>query len=144
MEKPTETRRLRHLSLEINLREVGLQPYPVAFTREESPPVTSMLEEGVWYTHPERHEFVIVWAKDEAAIAEVLTYHYGQAGTAFNCLGPFLMRNLPVFRLTVLPSMTITSMVGLSVPHEPVFCGYVLLDCPLQSPGSVASARPGL
>ncbi len=33
--------------------------------------------------------------------------------------------------------MTITSMVGLSVPHEPVFCGYVLLDCPLQSPGKV-------
>ena len=33
-------------------------------------------------------------------------------------------------------------MVGLSVPHEPVFCGYVLLDCPHQSPGSVASARP--
>ena len=46
--------------------------------------------------------------------------------------------------MTGLPSMTITSMVGLSVPHEPVFCGYVLLDCPLQSPGSVASARPVL
>ena len=79
MEKPTETRRLRHLSIEINPREAGLQPYPVAFTREESPPVTSMLEEGVWYTHPERHEHVIVWAKDEAAIAEVLLYHYGRS-----------------------------------------------------------------
>jgi hypothetical protein len=47
MEKPTETRRLRHLSIEINPREAGLQPYPVALTREESPPVKAMLEEGV-------------------------------------------------------------------------------------------------
>jgi hypothetical protein len=78
MEKPSATRRLRDLSLEIHPREAGLQPYPVAFTREESSPVTSMLEEGAWYTHPERHEHVMVWTKDAAAIAEVLTSHYGR------------------------------------------------------------------
>jgi hypothetical protein len=35
-----------------------------------------MLDEGLWYRHPEREETAIVWAQDEASIAEVLTYHY--------------------------------------------------------------------
>jgi len=67
---------MRHLSIGINPREAGLTPYHVRFTREESPPVRSMLKEGVWYTHPEQHEDMIIWAKDVEAIAEVLIYHY--------------------------------------------------------------------
>jgi len=51
-------------------------PYCVQLRRDESPPVTSMLEDGFWYTHPERQETAIVWAKDASAIAEVLEYHY--------------------------------------------------------------------
>jgi hypothetical protein len=35
-----------------------------------------MRNDGLWYTHPERDETAIVWAQDEAAIAEILTYHY--------------------------------------------------------------------
>jgi len=35
-----------------------------------------MLDEGMWYRHPEREETAIVWAQDEASIPEVLTYHY--------------------------------------------------------------------
>jgi hypothetical protein len=35
-----------------------------------------MLDEGMWYRHPEREETAIVWAQDVASIAEVLTYHY--------------------------------------------------------------------
>jgi hypothetical protein len=54
----------------------GLTPYRVAFRRAESHPVRSMLDEGVWYRHPEREETVIVWAPDAASIAAVLTYHY--------------------------------------------------------------------
>ena len=76
MKAPADTQRLRHVSTAINPREAGLNPYHIAFTREESPPVKSMLEEGVWYTHPEQREEVIVWAKDAASIPGVLTYHY--------------------------------------------------------------------
>lgn len=42
------------------------------------------------------------------------------------------------------PSMTITSMVCLNVHHEPLFCGYVLLDCALPSPRSMAYTGAGL
>jgi hypothetical protein len=35
-----------------------------------------MLDEGMWYSHPERDETAIVWAKDAEAIPHVLTYHY--------------------------------------------------------------------
>jgi hypothetical protein len=35
-----------------------------------------MLDEGLWYRHPERENTAIVWAQDEASIAAVLTYHY--------------------------------------------------------------------
>jgi hypothetical protein len=35
-----------------------------------------MLDDGLWYTHPEREETAIVWAQDEASIADVLSYHY--------------------------------------------------------------------
>jgi hypothetical protein len=48
----------------------------VAFRRAESHPLRSMLNEGVWYRHPEREETAIVWAQDAASIAAVLTYHY--------------------------------------------------------------------
>jgi len=47
----------------------GLQARP-------KPSVPSLWDDGLWYTHPERDEIAIVWAQDEAAIAEVLTYHY--------------------------------------------------------------------
>ena len=57
-------------------REHGLTPYRVAFRRAASHPVPSMRDDGLWYPHPERDETAIVWAQDEAAIAEVLTYHY--------------------------------------------------------------------
>lgn len=68
--------RSRHLSIEISPREAGLTPYTVRFTRDESPPLRSMLDEGMWYSHPERDETAIVWAKDAEAIPHVLTYHY--------------------------------------------------------------------
>jgi hypothetical protein len=68
--------RVRHISICINPVEAGLHPYRVTFTRAASGPVPSLLDEGLWYTHPEREETVIVWAQDAAAIAAVLTYHY--------------------------------------------------------------------
>jgi hypothetical protein len=34
-----------------------------------------MLDEGLWYRHPEREDTAIVWAQDETSIAEVLTSH---------------------------------------------------------------------
>jgi hypothetical protein len=67
---------MKHLARELHPREQGLTPYRVAFRRPESHPLRSMLEEGVWYRHPEREETAIVWAQDTASIAAVLTYHY--------------------------------------------------------------------
>ena len=52
MNMPTDTRRLRHLAIELNPCEARLTPYHIAFTREESPPVTSTPDDGLWYTHP--------------------------------------------------------------------------------------------
>jgi len=66
---------MHHLACVLPPRERGLTPYRVAFRRAESPPVPSMRDDGLWYTHPERDETAIVWAQDEAAIAEILTYH---------------------------------------------------------------------
>jgi hypothetical protein len=65
-----------HLSISLYPREAGLIPHHVTFTREQSPPVKSMLDEGVIYHHPERQEKAIVYAKDEASISDVLNYHY--------------------------------------------------------------------
>ena len=67
---------MHHLACVHATRAHGLTPYRVAFRRAESPPVPSMRDDGFWYTHPERDETAIVWAQDEASIAEVLTYHY--------------------------------------------------------------------
>ena len=41
-------------------------------------------------------------------------------------------------------SMTITSMAHPNIPHEALFCRYVLLDCPLQRQGPVARVGHGL
>ena len=67
---------MHHLACVLHPRERGLTPYPVAFRRAQSHPLRSMLDEGLRYRHPEREETAIVWAQDEASIAEVLTYHY--------------------------------------------------------------------
>ena len=67
---------LHHLACVLHQRERGLTPYRVAFRRAESPPIPSLRDDGLWYTHPERDETAIVWAQDEAAIAAVLTSHY--------------------------------------------------------------------
>ena len=45
---------MRHLAHVLHPRAHGLTPYPVTFRRAESPPLRSMLDEGLWYTHPER------------------------------------------------------------------------------------------
>src|SRR5437762_5846941 len=37
-------------------RAHGLTPYRVAFRRAESHPLRSMLDEGLWYRHPEREK----------------------------------------------------------------------------------------
>jgi hypothetical protein len=66
---------MRHLACVLHPRERGLTPYRVVFRRAQSPPVPSLWDDGLWYTHPERDETAIVWAQDEAAIAAVLTYH---------------------------------------------------------------------
>ena len=83
-EEPSKTtselkNRLRHLSIEISPRGHGLTPYQVTFTREESPPLRSMLDEGVWYCHPQHTETTIVWAREATSIPDVLTYHYGRS-----------------------------------------------------------------
>ena len=67
---------MRHLACVLDPRAHGLTPYHVAFRRAESHPLRSMLDEGLWYTHPERDETAIVWAQDAASIAAVLTSHY--------------------------------------------------------------------
>ena len=65
-----------HLACVLDPRAHGLTPSRVAFRRAESHPLQSMLDEGLWYRHPEREETAIVWAHDVASIAAVLTYHY--------------------------------------------------------------------
>ena len=67
---------MRHLARVLHPRTHGLTPYRVVFRRAQSHPIRSMLDEGMWYRHPEREETAIVWAQDEASIPEVLTYHY--------------------------------------------------------------------
>jgi hypothetical protein len=67
---------MQQLACVLHPRERGLMPYPVAFRQAESRPLQSMLDEGLWYRHPEREETAIVWAHDVASIAAVLTYHY--------------------------------------------------------------------
>ena len=66
-----------HLSMVINPHEAGLHPYDIAFHRPESAPVRSLLDEGLVYAHPARTERATVWADSTEAIADVLTYHYG-------------------------------------------------------------------
>jgi hypothetical protein len=67
---------MRHLARVMPPREQGLTPYRVVCRRAQSHPLRSMLDEGMWYRHPEREETAIVWAQDAASIAAVLTYHY--------------------------------------------------------------------
>ena len=66
---------MRHLARVLHPREHGLTPYRVVCRRTQSHPIRSMLDEGMWYRHPEREDTAIVWAQDEASIADVLTYH---------------------------------------------------------------------
>jgi len=79
---------LRHLSIEVNPREHGLTPYRVTFTRAESPPLPSMLAEGIWYQHTERTETTVVWAREMEAIPKVLTYHYQDSFSDVRILPP--------------------------------------------------------
>ena len=67
---------MKHLACVMHPRARGLTPYRVMFRRAQSHPIRSMLDEGLWYTHPEREDTAIVWAQDAASIAAVLTYHY--------------------------------------------------------------------
>ena len=67
---------MTHLSEWVNPREKGLTPYNVAFTLAKSAPLRSMLEVGIVYRHPECRINAVVWAKDQASIADVLRYHY--------------------------------------------------------------------
>jgi len=67
---------MRHLARVLHPRAHGLTPYRVVFRRAQSHPIRSILDEGLWYRHPEREETAIVWAQDEASIPQVLTYHY--------------------------------------------------------------------
>ena len=68
---------MRHVSILTNPREAGLKPYRVSVHRPESPPVRSILDDGIVYRHPERIETATVWAENEDNISEVLKYHYG-------------------------------------------------------------------
>jgi len=67
---------VQHLSIELDPRDHGLTPYRVTFKRAQSHPLRSMLDEDIWFSHPERTETAILWARDEEAISGVLTYHY--------------------------------------------------------------------
>ena len=67
---------MQHLACILHPRAHGLTPYRVVYKRAESHPVRSLLDEGLWYRHPEREETAIVWAQDAASLATVLTYHY--------------------------------------------------------------------
>lgn len=69
---------MQHLATVLSPRAHGLTPYRVTFQRPQSPPLRSMLDEGLVYRHPERDEEAIVWAQEAAGIVAVLTYHYGQ------------------------------------------------------------------
>src|SRR5438445_13482274 len=64
---------LHHLACVLHPRERGLTPSRVVYRRAESPPVPSMRDDECWDTHPERDETAIVWAQDEASIAEAVT-----------------------------------------------------------------------
>jgi len=78
---------MQHLAREMAPQAHGLTPYRVTFRRAESHPIRSMLDKGVWYTHPAREETAIVWAQEEASIAEVLTYHYRKSWSNLRVLG---------------------------------------------------------
>ena len=67
---------MQHLSIELHPCDHGLTPYHVSFRRSESHPLPCMWDEGIWFSHPERIETAIVWAKDSDAIPQVLMYHY--------------------------------------------------------------------
>ena len=67
---------MHHLSTILNPRDAGLTPFVVRFTCAASGPVRSLLDDGLWYVHPAQEETATVWAKEEAGIAAVLTYHY--------------------------------------------------------------------
>ena len=77
---------MRHLARVLHPRAHGLTPYRVVFRRAQSHPLRSMLDEGLWYRHPEREDTAIVWAQGEASIAEVLTYHYQHSWRHFRVL----------------------------------------------------------
>ena len=66
---------MKHLACVLHPRAHGLTPYRVVYKRAESHPVRSLLDEGLWYRHPEREETAIVWAQDAASLAAVRTYH---------------------------------------------------------------------
>jgi len=70
--------RLKHLSISLYPRSSGLRSYHVMFARQQSAPVSSMLDAGLVYRHPERHEEAIVFARDIDGISAVLDYHYGR------------------------------------------------------------------
>ena len=78
------------LSLALTLfpHEDHLTPYRMTFRRPESGALPSMLDAGVIYRHPERHEEAIVWAKDRAGIVAVLTYHYGHDWSDLHVVTP--------------------------------------------------------
>ena len=67
---------MQHLSIELHPRDHGFTPYRVTFRCAESHPLPSMRDEGIWFSHPERIETAIVWAKDRNAISQVPMYHY--------------------------------------------------------------------
>ena len=59
---------MKHLACVLHPRAHGLTPYRVAFRRPKNH-LRSLLDEGLWYRHPEREETAIVWAQDAASIA---------------------------------------------------------------------------
>ncbi len=67
---------MKHLACVLHPRAHGVTPSRVVYKRAASHPLQSLLDEGLWYRHPEREETAIVWAQDEASIPEVLTYPY--------------------------------------------------------------------
>lgn len=79
---------MQHLStiLSPSVRD-GLTPFLVQFYLKESAPLPSMLAEGLIYRHPERHEEAVVWAKTDADVFDVLTYHYGNEWYGAKVLG---------------------------------------------------------
>ena len=84
---------MHHLACVLHPRERGLTPYRVAFRRAESPPVPSMRDDGLWYTHPERDETAIVcrrqkitgrcWLCDRRRIHSLMMLHNTKIGHLF-------------------------------------------------------------